>query len=259
MLTTDIKEASARAIDLALHLLEANTPSHRTYKTDRDFATDTDFLIETEVRQLLKVLTPDIGFLGEEQGASGPTSGPRWCLDPIDGTTNYARGIPNYGVSLALLDNEQPIHGEIALPRHLERYVTIGGRAYLNGQLIHVSNITDTSEAVVSVGDFATGPDSVFKNRERLASLSQIANQVARVRMLGSAATDLAWLAAGRIDAVVMHSNHPWDVAAGVAIAKAAGATVVGSPEGVSYTVSSTRMLAFSPALGPSLFPGAAT
>jgi myo-inositol-1(or 4)-monophosphatase len=99
---------------------------------------------------------------------------------------------------------------------------------------------------MVAVGNLATGPGSEARNRTRLAAIGAIADQVQRVRMLGSAAIDLAWLAAGRIDAVVVHSNKPWDLAAAVVIARSAGA-ITTAHDGSPFTTRSPNLLAASP------------
>ncbi|WP_159795417.1 inositol monophosphatase family protein [Puerhibacterium puerhi] len=224
-MTSSIESVATAAVDLALSILRDGTTGGRTYKTDRDFATATDYAIEDAVRSFLARETPEIGFLGEERGAEGSTER-YWCLDPIDGTTNFSRGIPNFGVSLALIEGDQPTFGTIALPMHRERYITRNGGAYLNEERITVSTTTELRDAVVSMGDFATGEGSAEKNRRRLGMMARLADSVGRIRMLGSAATDLAWLAAGRLDAVVIDANRPWDVAAGVALAYAVSATV---------------------------------
>jgi len=235
------------ALDLAVSILREGAAGERVYKTDRDFATATDFAIEDTVRAYLSRETPDFGFLGEERGHSG-SSQVYWCLDPIDGTTNFTRGLPNYGVSLALIRHGVPTFGAIELPAHGERYVTLDGAARLNGAEVGVARTAHLREAVVSVGDFATGSGHGAKNRRRLAMIHRLAESVGRVRMLGSAATDLAWLAAGRLDAVVIDANQTWDVAGGVALARAAGA-VVTHVDGSEYSLNGPDILASVPQL----------
>jgi myo-inositol-1(or 4)-monophosphatase len=239
------EQVAATAIDLALSLLRTGQSGEWVYKTDRDFATATDFAIEDAVRELLARETPEIGFLGEERGHTGSRER-YWCLDPIDGTTNFTRGLPNYGVSLALIEAETPVFGTIALPAHGERYITRDSVAHLNGQPIRVSDTTRLRDSIVSMGDFATSMDRTEKNGRRLAMVGRLAASVGRVRMLGSAATDLAWLAAGRLDAVVIDANRTWDVAAGIALAQAAGA-VVTHVDGSPYTLSGRDLLAAAP------------
>lgn len=247
------EQVAATAIDLALSLLRTEQTGEWVYKTDRDFATATDFAIEDAVRDLLARETPEIGFLGEERGHTGNRER-YWCLDPIDGSTNFSRGLPDYGVSLALIEEDRPVFGTIALPAHRERYVTRDGSAHLNNDPISVAPTSTLRESIVSMGDFATGPGSDAKNQRRLVMLGQLGAAVGRVRMLGSAATDLAWLAAGRLDAVVIDANHPWDVAAGVALARAAGATVT-HIDGRPYTLSGRDILAAAPSLHAALGP----
>lgn len=245
------EQVATKALDLALAILHEGAGGERVYKTDRDFATTADYAIEDAVREYLAVETPEIGFLGEERGHSG--SGDNyWCLDPIDGTTNFTRGVPNYGVSLALIGDTKPVYGTIALPAHGERYVGQGGLARLNRAPISVASTASLRDALVSVGDFATGAHGRSKNRRRLKMLSQLADSVGRVRMLGSAATDLAWLAAGRLDAVVIDANRPWDVAAGIALARAAGA-VVSHVDGSPWGLEGRDLLAAVPHLHESM------
>ncbi|GAB6938175.1 inositol monophosphatase family protein [Isoptericola variabilis] len=242
-----IEQVADRAMDLALSLLHRDDDGERVYKTDRDFATVTDFAIEDAVREFLAHETPDTGFLGEERGHTGDRK-TFWCLDPVDGTTNFTRSVPNYGVSLALIEHGASTLGTIALPAHGERYASRKGTAYLNGQPIHVSKTASLHDALVSTGDFATGTGSGAKNARRLAMIGSLAGAVGRVRMLGSAATDLAWLAAGRLDAVVIDANRMWDVAGGIAIARAAGA-VVTHVDGSDYTLDGPDVLATAPAI----------
>lgn len=240
-----IEQAANAAIDLALSLLHDGGTGDRVYKTDRDFATTTDFAIEDAVRELLARETPEIGFLGEERGHTG-NHDRYWCLDPVDGTTNFTRGLPNYGVSLALVEDQTPAFGTIALPAHGERYITRDGAAHLNGQPIRVSDTAQLRDSIVSMGDFATSTDRAEKNRRRLAMLGTLGASVGRVRMFGSAATDLSWLAAGRLDAVVIDANRTWDVAAGIALARGAGA-VVTHIDGSPYTLAGPDILAAAP------------
>ncbi|GCD20564.1 inositol monophosphatase [Cellulomonas algicola] len=246
-MSSRIERAADAAIDLALSLIGTGETGERIYKTDRDFATSVDLAIEDAVRELLEHETPDIGFLGEERGRTGK-SGYYWSLDPIDGTTNFSRGLPNYGVSLALIENDQPVFGTIALPAHGERYLSRGASATLNGHTISVAPTSLLKDAIVSVGDFATGVDSESKNERRLGALAALAASVGRIRMLGSAATDLAWLAAGRLDAVLIDANRTWDVAAGIALARAAGAAV-SHVDGTPYGLHGPDVLAAVPSL----------
>lgn len=132
-MTSGQPDAASSAVVLALRILDVPTGAGRARKTDRDDATDTDYRIEDALREHLRHLTPELGFLGEERGHTGPTDR-YWCLDPVDGTTNFTRGLPNYGVALALFEDHQPVGGEIALPAHRERYSVRGGVAVRDGR-----------------------------------------------------------------------------------------------------------------------------
>lgn len=233
--------------------MRGRSPGSLTVKGDRDLASDLDFTIERELRAFLRHATPAIGFLGEEEEGCTGLAELQWVLDPIDGTANFVRGIPLCAVSLGLLHRDDAVLGVIELPFLGSRYAAArGDGASLNGQPIKASTVEDLSEAIVAIGDYAVGPDASAKNRLRLALTARLAEKAQRVRMTGSAALDLAWLAEGRIDAALTLSNHAWDMAAGVAIAREAGASVV-DRDGTSHDALSAMTIAAAPALSDTL------
>lgn len=176
-----------------------------------------------------------------------------WALDPVDGTVNFVHGSPLCAVSLGLLTGRRPVLGVIDLPFLGCRYSAAEGNgAHANGEPIHASTTTRISEAVVAMGDYAVGEESEEKNRDRFALTRRLATNMQRVRMHGSAAIDLAWLAEGRVDAVVMLANKPWDTAAGVIIAREAGAVVV-DRDGAPHSVDAKATVAANPEILPSL------
>src|SRR4051812_10380121 len=207
-----------RAIDTASEIIRTHPLSTLTEKSDRDLVSDVDLAVERAIRAHLETETPGIGFLGEEEGRTGkPGAEWVWTLDPIDGTSNFAHGIPLCAVSLALLHNGHPVLGVIDAPFLAERYHAIEGQgAYLGAERLSASGATELRDAVVAIGDYAVGEDADRKNQLRLAATLQLVPRVHRIRMLGTAALDLAWVAAGRLDASVTLGNKPWDVAAGV-------------------------------------------
>ena len=240
---------AVEAVELASGLMRDRLPGVLTAKGDRDMASELDFTIEQRVRSLLQVRTPDISFIGEEEGRAGVASDLMWSLDPIDGTANFVHGLPLCGVSLGLIHVDRPVLGVIALPFLGGLYTAVdGGGARMNGRPIVVSETDRLREAIVAIGDYAVGDGSERKNAVRLAVTRQLVPRVQRVRMHGSAAVDLSWLAAGRIDALVMLSNKPWDTAAGVVIAREAGARTV-DRDGSPHTVNSTATIAANPKL----------
>lgn len=218
-------------------------------KGDRDFATDVDLRIESEIKASLAEATPNIPFLGEEEDGGGGLAGPRWVLDPIDGTINFARDIPLCSISLSLVTDGQPVLGIVDLPLLGERFLAQAGEgAYLNGTKISVAEVAGLREAIVGVADFKVGTGSEKENHVHLAALARLAHESLRVRMLGSAALDLAWLAAGRLNATLMLSNLPWDVTAGLLLVREAGGVVFdydGSPHDAQsrFTIASVPSL----------------
>lgn len=225
-------------------------PASVTEKHDRDLVSDVNIAIERQIRGLLKEATPDIGFLGEEEGRTRDSrAGWLWTLDPIDGTSNYAHGIPLCATSLALLRDGTAVLGVIDAPFLGHRYHAIAGRgAYAGGRQLSVSAISRMRDAVVAVGDYATGPGADSKNETRLAVTVQLAPRVHRLRMIGTAALDLAWVADCRLDCSVTLGNQPWDTSAGVLIARESGASVVDA-DGSPHSLDSTFTIAAPPAL----------
>jgi myo-inositol-1(or 4)-monophosphatase len=218
-------------------------------KGDRDLVSAVDLAVERHLREFLRRRTPEIGFLGEEEGRTGHSPDLFWVLDPIDGTVNFVRGLPLCAVALALVSEGRPVLGVIDLPFLGSRYSAVtGGGAHLNGARLQVRSTDSLAEAVVALGDFAVGTGSDSRNRLRVAVAGRLASAALRVRMLGSAALDLAWLGEGLLDASIVLSNKPWDVAAGVVIAREAGARVV-DMDGSDHVLNSSATLAAPPSL----------
>ncbi|MEV0136877.1 inositol monophosphatase family protein [Dactylosporangium sp. NPDC050688] len=237
-----------QAIELA-HDLVKQPVKTVTVKSDRDMVTDVDYNIERTVRRFLQERTPDIGFLGEEDGIDYAATSLMWALDPVDGTANFTHGLPLHAVSLGLMHGTRSVLGVIDLPQLNSRYTAAeGSGAFENGQPIHASQVSALDQAVVAIGDYALGPTGAERNKRRLRITAELSARAQRVRMFGSAAIDLAWLAAGRIDGSIMLSNNPWDTCAGVAIAREAGAVVM-DDDGSEHTAKSRATVAAAPHL----------
>ena len=222
--------AAERAVDAGSALLRRSRwqVGAIVSKGDRDYATEVDFRIEETIRTALQEIAPGIGFLGEEEGEPDGTREAMWVLDPIDGTVNFANGSPLCAISLALVQKGQPMLGIIDLPLLGERYVALrGGGASLNGSRINVIEPSGLHEAMVGFADFAVGPKAKVENPVHAELMELLVPRCLRVRVHGSECLDLAWLAAGRLDVSVMLSSLPWDVTAGVLIAREAGAEAV--------------------------------
>ncbi|GIE92299.1 inositol monophosphatase family protein [Actinoplanes regularis] len=251
---TDLLPIAHQAVDLAQGIMRTMQPGVLTAKGDRDMASEVDYAIEEQVRAFLAEQTPAIGLLGEENGTTGADYGLTWALDPVDGTVNFVHGSPLCAISLGLITENRSVLGVIDLPFLGTRYSAAEGNgAHANGQAISVSATNRIGEAVVAIGDYAVGEGSEEKNRDRFDLTQRLATSMQRIRMHGSAAIDLVWLADGRIDAVVMLANKPWDTAAGVIIAREAGA-VVTDRDGSPHTVESSATIAANANLLPGFF-----
>jgi myo-inositol-1(or 4)-monophosphatase len=236
---------AVQAMDLARQIVR-QLPSAVDAKGDRDMVSDVDVQIERAVRAFLSEHTPDVGFLGEETGDAPGNNELQWVLDPVDGTANFVKGIPLYAISLALVTRQEPVLGIIEVPADGSRYMAaLGWGAYCGNEPIRVRSTRQLSEAIVTVGDYAVGERAQAKNKSRLAVTGELATRALRVRMLGSAALDLAWLAHGRTDAAIIFGGKPWDTAAGVILVREAGGSVVDA-SGARHRLRSPSTLAAS-------------
>ena len=242
---------AVEAVRRAGGIVRERAPGAVTAKGDRDPATEVDYAVEREVREFLLTEAPEVGFLGEEDGRFGaPDAELMWVLDPVDGTVNFMHGVPLCGISLGLVRGDRQVLGVVELPFLGTRYSAFeGGGAYRDGERIGVAkDVGRLADAVVALGDYAVGPDAGERNVERLRTTALLAASVQRIRMFGSAAIDLVWVAEGRIAANVMQTNLPWDTAAGVVVAREAGAVVV-DQDGNPHTTRSPSTVAVAPAL----------
>lgn len=249
----ELQETAHRAVDLGRDLVRRLPAGQLTAKGERDMASEVDFAVERAIRCFLAEQTPDIALLGEEAGMTGRENGTMWALDPVDGTANFVHGLPLCAVSLGLIQGGRQLVGVIDVPKMDMRFSAAEGYgARLNGQPIKVRPTTAMADAIVAIGDYAVGDDAPAKNAQRMALTSALASRVQRVRMFGSSAIDLAWLAAGWLDAAITLSNNPWDMTAGVAIAREAGALVFDA-DGTGHTATSAATIAVAPALADEL------
>jgi myo-inositol-1(or 4)-monophosphatase len=189
-------------------------------KQQMDFVSEVDKLAEAEIIKELRRAYPDHAILAEESGATG--KGPMtWVIDPLDGTHNYLRGIPHFSVSIALLEKGVPIHAVVFDPLRDELYTASkGDGAYINDRRMRVSKRENLGGAMIATG-------FPFRQREHLpAQLDMtraILGQAEDIRRSGSAALDLAYVAAGRYDGYFEIGLKPWDMAAGVLLVHEAG------------------------------------
>ena len=251
----DFLEIASEAAQVGSKTLGTAQPGMVKHKGDRDLVTDIDLAIQHDIAEFLSKATPDVELLAEEsaQQPDIATTEWLWVLDPIDGTSNFAHGLPLCSVSLALLHHGSAVVAVTDAPllgRTYHAVKDIG--AFLNGQPISVSRTESLNEAILSLGDYAVGPDAAVHNRQRLALTAELVPLVERIRMVGAATLDLAFVAEGALDACVMMSNKPWDTAAGALMAREAGALVTDA-DGESHTHQSESIVAATPAIADEL------
>jgi myo-inositol-1(or 4)-monophosphatase len=212
-------------------------------KGPSDFVSQADLRAEATLKEELTKARPGYAFLMEESGAHGSDNWTwRWIVDPIDGTTNFLHGIPHWAISIGLQRRTQDGAVELAAgmvysPAADEMFwAERGGGAFLNERRLRVSARRELKDAL-----FATGiPFAAVSARNRSAfgrTLEALMPATAGVRRFGSAALDLAWVAAGRYDGYWELGLKAWDVAAGALIVREAGG-IVSTPDGADFTVS---------------------
>jgi myo-inositol-1(or 4)-monophosphatase len=190
-----------------------------------DFVSEADLAAEDHLREVILGQRPVDGWLGEERGASNSSSR-RWIVDPLDGTTNFLRGIPHWAISIALEVEGLMTLGVIYDPIKQETFAAqLGQGATLNGVFIQTSSVEDLGSAIFGTGIPFGGMDHIDKHASDIARLMP---HCAGVRRMGSAALDLAYVACGRFDGFWERNLQLWDIAAGLVILREAGAIVEG-------------------------------
>jgi len=229
--------AAHAAVDEAVAILRDGRarPHQRITKADKDFLTEVDLASETAMKRSLAASTPDIGFFGEEGGGAALDTGKVWVADPLDGTINYAIGSPLCGVMLGLLEDGVPTLGVIDLP-------FLGVRV-ASGAVADVASLHD---GIVGMGDaFHRGGARLDAYLELTASVHR---QALRFRCVGAASVLWTWLVSGQLHGMVLAHNNPYDVVAGHAIARAAGA-ICTDYAGAPLTLESSGAMAAVPGI----------
>jgi len=208
------------------------------YKRQFDPVTAVDHASEEAIVDFIRAERPEDAILAEEGG--GLTSaGRHWIIDPLDGTVNFVHGIPQIAVSIGLWEGNSPLLGVVLDPLRDETFTAeTGGGAQLNGVAMRVSPTEELQRAVVATGFPYDHGDHAA---EYAAALGAVLEHVNGLRRFGSAALDLAWVAAGRFDAFWELGLAPWDQAAGIVLVREAGGRVT-DPFGVD-SVPLTRMV----------------
>ena len=213
-----------------------------SFKGHQDYLTEVDGQVEKLIIERLGALFPEDAFIGEEGG--GTASDKVWVIDPIDGTSNFARGIAHFCVSIAYVDGAGPTIGVIYDPVLRELFAAErGSGAWLNGEPMKVSGLTDPRRSSVECGWSMRKPIEDY-----IALMGRVAEMGSGLYRCGSGALGMAYVAAGRIDGYVELHINSWDVLAGIVLVEEAGGVVNDFMAG-NYLANGNPVLACTPAL----------
>jgi myo-inositol-1(or 4)-monophosphatase len=223
MLNTAVKAARKAAAIITRASYDVDKLTVRS-KRKNDFVSEVDHAAEDAIIGVLRDAYPDHGFLAEESGETQSEREYVWVIDPLDGTTNFLHGVPQYCVSIALMQKGVAQQAVVFDPNRNELFTASkGAGAFLNDRRIRVSRTDKVEEALVGTGfpfrEFAHVDDYLRMMKNVMAG-------TAGMRRPGAAALDLAWVAAGRFDAFFEMGLSPWDMAAGALLVREAGGLV---------------------------------
>jgi myo-inositol-1(or 4)-monophosphatase len=223
-ITSNVEKVARTAGAFILNERKAFSAGKVEVKGHNDFVSYVDKGAEKLIVQELKSLLPEAGFIAEEGTEKQDDNPLKWVIDPLDGTTNFIHGVPCFSVSIALLLDKEPLAGVVFEINQDEMFSSWKeGGAYLNGDVIHVSETETVAASLLGTGF----PYYDYHLLDQYLALFKHLMQHSRgLRRPGSAATDLAYVAAGRFDAFYEYSLSPWDVAAGVLLVREAGGIV---------------------------------
>ena len=243
----DLLTTAAGVLDGAsAQFVDGHRADSAVAKKGNDFATEVDLAIERRVVAELNRLT-GIGVHGEEFGGESLESEQVWVLDPIDGTFNYAAGLPTAAILLGLLIDGEPVLGLTWLPFMDLRYTAILGEPVrCNGATLSGLEPVSLAESIVGTGTFNIDSRGRYPGRYRIKVLENLSRECSRMRMHGATGVDFAYVAAGVLGGAISFGHHIWDHAAGVALVRAAGG-VVTDLDGEPWTASSPSALAAAP------------
>ena len=220
----EIEKAASEAAQFIKQEAEVFDISFKERKGLNDFVSYVDKGAEKLLVEKLSLILPEAGFITEEGTSTKVGVRYCWVIDPLDGTTNFLHGFYPYAVSIGLKDNEEVIAGVVHEVGKNETFTAWkNGGAWLNGKPAYVSEITTLADSLIATGL----PYSDFHRLDPyMESLAYLCRHAQGIRRLGSAATDLAYVACGRFEGFYEYGLHPWDVAAGILLGREAGGRV---------------------------------
>jgi len=252
----EVARQAARAGAEPLRRLFGQLEHIRTKGEAGNLVTEADLAAESAVLTVLERETPHFPVLAEESGRRGGQGDLEWCVDPLDGTTNYAHSYPLFCTSVGLCWRGQPLLGALAAPGLEQLYWAAPGLgSWCNGSRLAVSACPSLEQALLVTG-FAYDRRSRLDNN--YAEFAWFTHRSQGVRRGGSVALDLAFVAAGKLDGIWERGLSPWDLAAGAVLVEQAGG-VVSAYDGSAFAIDSGRILACGATLQPALIEGLAS
>lgn len=241
------REAAIAAGDeLAKHFGHLDKARITSKSAARDLVSAADVASERLIVERLRRAYPSFAIEAEEEVHDAPSEAPRWFLDPLDGTVNFVHSIPFYSVSIGLYQGARPLVAVVHVPQLRETFVArAGGGTTLNGERVRVSEATTLGESVLATG-FPYRRNELPNNN--VANFNALILDVRGIRRIGSAAMDLAYVAAGRFDGYWELHLSPHDVAAGALLVREAGGVVVDARGGEDW-LRGKSVVAAGPAL----------
>ncbi len=219
------------------------------YKKAHDLVSNADIEAEEAIVSLIKNAFPGHAFLGEESHKDSLSSENVWCIDPLDGTNNFAHAVPHFAVSVAYYERGVAQAGAVFDPLRKELFTAENGKgAYLNGRAIHVSSAAALNQALAVTGFYYDRGEMMEATLRAIRELFQ--QEIHGIRRFGAASLDLCYVAAGRFDLYFEYALQPWDFSAGALIVQEAGGTVT-TASGVSLPLDRTSILATNTLLHP--------
>jgi len=245
----NLTEIAKEAASIGAEILNANYKKIQTISSkgrEGDLVTNVDLEIENRIKEFLNIKTSGIPILAEESEKEGRMRDLFWCIDPLDGTTNYSHGYPFYGTSIGLVFNDLPILGSISVPYLNELYwACIDKGSFCNDKRIYVSKAKSLRESLLVTG-FAY--DRFELDDNNYAEFCWLTHKTRGVRRGGAAAVDLAFVASGKVDGFWERGLEKWDIAAGSIIVHEAGGLISNYPKG-DFELNSGRILACCPSI----------
>jgi len=240
MLTTAVKAARKAGGIISRASFDVDKLNVRA-KRQNDFVSEVDHAAEDAIIAILRDAYPSHGFLAEESGEKDAKAEYVWVIDPLDGTTNFLHGFPQYCVSIGLLHKGKPQHAVVYDPNRNEIFTASkGGGAFVNDKRIRVSKTDKLQDALLGTGF----PFRELENiDEYLRGMKRLMHMCSGIRRPGAAALDLAWVAAGRTDGFWEMGLSPWDMCAGALLVREAGG-LVGDFSGEERFMESGRIVA---------------